>query len=136
MTRDDFRKLSRQRLKEAKTLLDNRHYSGAYYLAGYAVEFALKAIIASKTKNNDFPDKNKVNRAYTHQLEELYALTELREAVKEKPDYATKFAPGWSVIIKWNENSRYQSKGQADANELIKAITQRNGVMQCLREHW
>jgi hypothetical protein len=46
MNRNDFQKISRLRVKEAKALLDNGYPAGAYYLMGYAVECALKACIA------------------------------------------------------------------------------------------
>ena len=39
MNRKDFQELSRIRLKEAKALLDLGLWDGAYYLAGYAVEW-------------------------------------------------------------------------------------------------
>jgi HEPN domain-containing protein len=42
-----FRQLAEQRLAEAELLLANGFWSGAYYLAGYALECALKAKIAS-----------------------------------------------------------------------------------------
>ncbi len=43
----DFQSFSRIRVNEAKALLHLKHYSGAYYLAGYAVECALKALTSS-----------------------------------------------------------------------------------------
>lgn len=55
MNRSDFQTLAETRLQEAKSLLDNGHYSGAYYLCGYAIEYALKACIAKQTKAEDFP---------------------------------------------------------------------------------
>ena len=71
MNSSDLQKLASLRIKEAKTLLDNDRYEGAYYLAGYAVECALKACIAKKTKRFDFPDKELANKSYTHKLEAL-----------------------------------------------------------------
>ncbi len=50
MNRSDFQRLTRLRLDEAKVLLANERYQGAYYLIGYAVECALKACIAKQTK--------------------------------------------------------------------------------------
>jgi HEPN domain-containing protein len=49
MTRKDLQKLAAIRLKEAKLLLAANAPDGAYYLAGYAVECALKACIAKAT---------------------------------------------------------------------------------------
>lgn len=72
MNRNDFIKLSAVRIEEAKILLDAGRYEGSYYLAGYAVECALKACIAKQTKQYDFPPSKKVaEAAYTHDLEKL-----------------------------------------------------------------
>jgi HEPN domain-containing protein len=56
MNRGDFQELSIIRLQDAKILLDNKCYDGAYYLSGYVVECALKACIAKKTREHDFPN--------------------------------------------------------------------------------
>jgi len=71
MNRTDLRNLSALRAKEARVLLDNDCYDGAYYLIGYAVECALKACIAKRTQRYDFPDKRTVNESFTHNLEKL-----------------------------------------------------------------
>jgi HEPN domain-containing protein len=55
--RKGLQELSNVRLKEAKALLKVGMADGAYYLAGYAVECALKACIAKETRRYDFPDK-------------------------------------------------------------------------------
>ncbi len=57
MNKQDFESLVAIRLDEAKLLLDGRRFQGAYYLAGYALEAALKASICRQVRENDFPDK-------------------------------------------------------------------------------
>ena len=54
MNRTDLQKLSNARIREARILFAAGEYSGAYYLAGYAVECALKACIAKSVKRHDF----------------------------------------------------------------------------------
>jgi len=71
MNRNELRRLSRIRLKEARVLLKARCFDGAYYLCGYAVECALKACIARATRRYDFPDLEKVKASYTHHLTSL-----------------------------------------------------------------
>ena len=71
MNRGDFQKLAEMRLDDAKALLDQGKWAGAYYLAGYAVECALKACVAKLTNQYDFPDKQLANKCYTHDLDEL-----------------------------------------------------------------
>jgi HEPN domain len=46
--RNDLRALATLRLSEARLLLNHRHWDGTYYLAGYAVEIAIKACIAKR----------------------------------------------------------------------------------------
>ena len=82
MNRKDFQNLALIRLKEAKVLLKNGRYEGAYYLCGYAVECGLKACIARKTKRHEFPDKNTVNASYTHILSDLVKIAQLSKSLK------------------------------------------------------
>ena len=63
MLRKDFRELAMIRLREARVLLRAKCYDGAYYLAVYAVECALKACIARHTKRFEFPDRCGLSRA-------------------------------------------------------------------------
>ena len=58
MNRLDLQQLSDLRIGEAKALLAQGFPEGAYYLAGYSVECALKACIARRTREHDFPDKS------------------------------------------------------------------------------
>jgi HEPN domain-containing protein len=60
LKRRDLRELALLRLKEAQVLFANGCWSGAYYLAGYAVECALKACIAKGTERHEFPDLKRV----------------------------------------------------------------------------
>jgi hypothetical protein len=82
VNRRDFQLLSAVRLKEAKALLEAGFPDGAYYLAGYSVECALKACIAKRTNRHDFPDKKRANESYTHNLTQLVITAKL-EAVSE-----------------------------------------------------
>ena len=66
MTRQDLQELAEVRLKDARVLSDAGRFSGAYYIAGYAVECALKACIAKQFHEHEFPDLQKVKQIYTH----------------------------------------------------------------------
>jgi HEPN domain-containing protein len=71
VNRKELRALAATRLKEAKILLGAGCPDGAYYLAGYAVECALKACIAKQTQRHDFPEKQIVIDSHTHDLTKL-----------------------------------------------------------------
>src|SRR5271165_71425 len=106
MTRTDLQKLAAIRLDEAKLLLAANAPDGAYYLAGYAVECALKACIARSTKRHEFPDKKRANDSYVHDAKKLIVVagleSEWREAMKR-----SEFAWRWETVFKWSEESRY-----------------------------
>jgi HEPN domain-containing protein len=55
-TRAEFQQLAHARLEESKALPDLGRWDGAYYLAGYTVELALKACIIKTLMATDaFP---------------------------------------------------------------------------------
>jgi hypothetical protein len=76
VNRKDFQALARLRQREAQALLKAGCPAGAYYLAGYAVECALKPGIARLTRRYDFPDRQLAQRAHTHSLVQLLELAE------------------------------------------------------------
>ena len=137
MNRDDFRNLARTRRREARLLLQHRNYDGAYYLSGYVVECALKACIARKTKRYDFPDKDAVNKSYTHNLAQLMGQAGLDLELSEQMDSDELFAVNWAVVKDWSEASRYERHDRREARDLYSALTNRqHRVLQWLRRHW
>jgi HEPN domain-containing protein len=64
--RATFQQLAEERLAEARALLETGHPSGAYYLAGYAIECALKARIAADFRADEIPDLRRVRDIYVH----------------------------------------------------------------------
>ena len=76
MNREGLQSISRQRRREAAALLKAKLFPGAYYLAGYSVECALKACIAKQTSKHDFPNKKLAAEAWTHDLKSWVQLQE------------------------------------------------------------
>ena len=76
MNKTGLEQLADLRLAEAVALLGLMPPmpDAAYYLAGYAVECALKACIAKLTDRHDFPDKNFAAKCFTHKAKELVPL--------------------------------------------------------------
>jgi HEPN domain-containing protein len=106
VNRNDFRELSRARLREAEALLAAGHYSGAYYLAGYAVECALKACIARKTRAGDFPELEITRASYTHNLRDLVKTGGLEQERERLMTENRAFEPNWRLVKDWSEASR------------------------------
>ena len=131
-SRPDFEKLMELRLKEAKLLLDQKNWDGAYYLAGYAVEFALKIrIIAQLMKSDSFPDKKLAENFYKHELTLLRKMAELDDEM----DKDATVSPQWDIVKDWSEQTRYAiGKMEADATDLYEAIEK--GVLPWIKARW
>lgn len=66
LTRELCQDLSEVRLREARNLLDSGLGSGAYYIAGYAVELALKAVISRAFLSEAIPPYKFVQDIRSH----------------------------------------------------------------------
>ena len=137
MNRDDFRRLAELRLREARALLQARHFDGAYYLGGYVIENALKACIAKQTKRFEFPDRKTVNESHTHNLEQLLRVAGLQPELEREAASSRAFEVNWTVVKDWSEESRYQRHTRQEAEDLFNAITDpQNGVLPWIRQRW
>jgi HEPN domain len=139
LNRTDLQQLADDRVLDAEALLNAGRWSGAYYLAGYAVECALKACIAKQTNLHDFPDKSAAQKSFTHDLLELLELAGLRLQLQLDSTPATNPALGinWQQVKNWNEKARYQQKTEAEARRLYQATTDiANGVLPWIKGRW
>ena len=85
MNRKDLHKLADLRIEEARVLLNKGCcYAGAYYLAGYSVECALKACVAKQIRKHDFPDRKLIQDSYTHDLNKLLGLAGVRREYENR----------------------------------------------------
>jgi HEPN domain-containing protein len=135
--RKDLQELSRVRLREATALLKLGLFDGAYYLAGYAVECALKACIAKGTQRCEFPDKKKVESSHSHNLQELIKVAGLDEARREQADKDTDFRRNWAMVQSWSEQSRYRKHRPESAQALVGAVgDRRHGVISRIKLQW
>jgi hypothetical protein len=144
MNREQLRKLTKLRVKEAKILYDNRCFDGAYYLLGYAVECALKACIAKQVQQYDFPDKKLANESHTHNLIKLIKIANLDEELN-KDDYDN-IKINWSIItntntseVVWSEMIRYytDSINSVQAKDFFDAVLDENeGILKWLENYW
>jgi len=110
---------------------------GAYYLAGYAIECALKACIARETQRYEFPEKKRVTASHTHDLGELVKVAELQNELLAAAKDDPLFRKYWNDVRQWSEQSRYNRHSEQNAQELIEAIGHRNhGVMKWVKLYW
>jgi hypothetical protein len=130
MNRNDLKGLARARLRESRALLESGEYSGAYYLAGYVVECALKACIAKQTLRHDFPNKERANTSWSHSLIGLIQVAGLQTALDAERKADPQFDANWGVVKDWKTDTRYASKDQTQAEGLVRAISDnRHGVL-------
>ena len=137
MNRADLQKLSNARVREARLLYEAGEFSGAYYLAGYAIECALKACFAKGVKRYDFPDKDGAGKVFTHKFRDLVKLAKLNDALATAERRSSAFSAGWEVVCRWSEESRYSVFTKDDADAILDAITKRkDGVLPWIKRHW
>jgi len=134
--RRDLQELSKVRLKEATALMELGLYDGAYYLAGYAVECALKACIAKDTRRHQFPDKKRVDLSHSHDLLQLIRVAGLEDEHNELVRTDRDFEMNWEVVKRWSEQSRYRRHSPESAQALLVAIgDRRHGVITWIKRH-
>lgn len=137
MNRGELQQLAELRIRDAEALLSAQQWSGAYYLAGYAVECALKACIAKLTSQYDFPDKNFVNKCYVHDLERLIDLAGLEPHLLKEMRQNGLLESNWRVVKNWNEDYRYKQSSELEARKLFNSIADpKNGLYPWIQNHW
>ena len=138
MNRYDLQRIARARVKEAKVLIDNGQFSGAYYLLGYAVECALKACIAKRTKRYDFPDRKLANDSHTHDLARLLIAAGLKRQFDADSMDNPRLASNWTIVKDWSSEVRYNIDiSGSRAREMYSAVNDRSmGMLTWLKKWW
>ncbi len=138
MNKKDLEKLVDIRVNEATTLFNNKCYEGAYYLLGYALECAIKACITKQVKENDFPDKDLANKAFTHDLGKLIGVAGLTKELNDYEKLDEDFKLNWAVAMEWSEQARYDKQiAETKVNDFFEAVTNdKNGVLIWIKKWW
>lgn len=138
LNRQKLQQLADSRIREAGVLIQHDHWTGAYYLTGLGVECALKACLARAVQQHDFPDKNFIQKAYTHKLEELAKLdVQFWFQFESELNKDVRLASNWSTVRQWNDENRYAVVKRAEAQSLYAAATEPvTGVMEWIRRRW
>lgn len=138
MNKADLEKLVELRISEAACLLNAKSFPGAYYLAGYSLECALKACIAKKVQQHDFPNKKLADESYSHDLQKLIGVAGLKQSLDAKIKADEEFSSNWGVAKDWSELARYDHDiEETTAHDLYNAITDTSsGVLAWLKTYW
>lgn len=136
-TRSELQAQAQAKLDDAILLFEHQRYSNAYYIAGYAIEFGLKACVAALIEAETIPNKALLKGILSHQFTGLVALAGLGQTLKDELDKDPNFAANWAIVLEWEPDSRYELTDAALAQLLISAIADtQNGVLRWIRTHW
>jgi hypothetical protein len=139
VNRAELQQLAKDRIGEAKALLAAKLWGGAYYLAGYAVEYGLKACILACVEKTGiiFEDRKYAEKCWTHDLEELVKLARLDESLGLAVAANPALERNWLIVKEWSELSRYRRTPHHEAKRLYRAITDNaDGMMTWITNHW
>ena len=136
MHKNEWKRKTRQFQRAAIFLFRSGHHSAAYYLAGLAVECALKVKICDAFLARSWPSKKLVTDAHTHELTVLVKLADLESDRITEAQRSPSFSLNWNVAKDWKVESRYQEWTQAQASNMVSAVTSRTGVLPWIRRHW
>jgi hypothetical protein len=133
----EFQRLAEARLADARTLFEARQLDGAYYLGGYAVECAIKAVIAKAVQASVLTPKGAIDRVYTHDLLKLMELAGLRLKLEQDAGQRPGLQASWAVAKQWEESRRYESGASLKTvEEFLEAVDGEEGVLTWLRQSW
>ncbi|WP_054209296.1 hypothetical protein [Bosea vaviloviae] len=137
LRRTDCQAVASAKCDDAVLLLANKRYSNAYYLAGYAIEIALKACIARQISAEAIPDKNFILDTFKHDFRTLVGVAGLSRVLKEAQQADPDFAANWALVSEWKPDVRYELVDPVSAQYIVQAITDPNsGVLKWIKAYW
>jgi len=139
LNRTELQQLSDERIEDAKALLATSRWPGAYYLAGYALECALKSCVLAYVERTGiiFEDKKFAEKCWTHDLEALVKQADLIAERGLAIAANAQLGTNWLIAKDWSEIARYRLSTQQQAEKLVEAITDsKDGVLPWVKNHW
>jgi HEPN domain-containing protein len=138
MNRATWQQLAEERARDALALLHAGQWSGAYYLAGHAVECGLKSCIIVYLLTTDrWPERKFSEQCWAHDLAKLLELAGLKGTLDTDAAANPVLSSHWGKVKDWTEASRYQLLSQQEAAEMTTAVTDpTNGVLPWIRQRW
>jgi hypothetical protein len=124
-----LRQLAEDRILDAQALIAGGRWAYGYYVAGYAVECGLKACILERMGLTGwiFKEKVKIDDCLKHDYKQLIVIAGMEDLLnnnlKGSAAAGDEFVANWDVAKKWTVTSRYEAKAEAEAKELLAAIT-------------
>jgi len=139
MNRSELQQLADERIEDAKTLLAASRWSAAYYLAGYALECALKSCVLAYVERTGiiFEDRKFAEKCWTHELETLVKQADLTTERGVAIAANDQLGTNWLIAKDWSEATHYRFSTQQQTEKLVHAIANpTDGVLEWLKNHW
>ena len=133
-SRSELKKLALIRRREAEALCSAKFYDGAIYLAGYVLEFALKARICRLLDMKAYPDTGDLRRVYaTHDLRQLLTLAGLSQKLVVQEN---SLSDSWLTAASWRPEQRYDVPGRTTFEDVRKRLADVDKVLAWIRKYW
>lgn len=142
MNRAQLQRLAQIRLDDAQALLVSARWPAAYYLAGYAVECALKSCVLQHVHDSGviFSDPKYLQdlaKCWTHDFRLLIKLAGLTVTLGTARATNPALDGYWKIAEDWSETSRYEEKTELEAKTLYGAVIHNpDGVFLWIQQHW
>jgi len=143
MNQAELRQLVNERILDADALIAGKRWAFAYYVAGYAVECALKASVLARMiiTGGVFEDRKFAADCWTHDLGQLIKLaglqSELDNRLAASAAAGDAFVANWGIVTQWKETVRYELRTEQEATDFYNAITSKpDGVLPWLQNYW
>ncbi len=133
-----LQQLAAERLADAEVLFQAGRYSGAWYVSGYVLEVALKAVVCRTLRVPEYPESALRSKAFkTHDVAELVLLAGLQAKLAAEIKNAG-FQRNWETVTEWSPVDRYRSvKTKQDVADLLLAYKDpTKGVFPWLTRQW
>jgi hypothetical protein len=106
-------------------------------LAGYAIECALKAKIASEFRAEAIPRLALVRDVHTHDLARLLSLAGLKDELEADMETNANLKECWTIVTGWSEHARYGISTDQAAGAMVDAVeADGEGLLPWLRNRW
>lgn len=120
--RELLKVVAETRVADAASLFDAGRYAAAVYLAGYAVECSLKAMICKTLDLDDLPGTFAV-----HDLELLLLHSGLNKRIRENSQVHEAFKKldeVWSEVVRYDDPVKYTTQEAGRMMTLVREVVQ------------
>jgi HEPN domain-containing protein len=147
ITRDSLRVSSKQKMIEAKFLIDNDYIDLSFYLIGYAIEFALKACVCKNLDIDDLFCENRQSKVKneliakfkTHDYESLIILSGLYKKKQEIQAKNEELYLDLTYIFKkanWKPDCRYYPVSTKSKEDVIEFFKSAKELLKWIENYW